>query len=195
MAMASDSTIFQFNVSLMDITPMIWRRIQVPSSYNFRELHFAIQCAMGWQSVDYDYHMHSFEIIHPRTSKNHSISIPFPGDKVKNENKTLIADYFSMSNKGGNYMYDYGAGWIHELFLEEILPAEADTSYPKCLAGARACPPEDSGVTGYYWICEAIADPNHPDRNDKIEWLEGLGYTDYNPEEFNPMLVTYFIKY
>jgi hypothetical protein len=50
--------LLQFKIELNDITPLIWRRIQVPSEYNFWDLHVAIQDAMGWL----DYHLHHFEI-------------------------------------------------------------------------------------------------------------------------------------
>lgn len=50
--------VLQFSVALQEIEPKIWRRIHVPSDYNFWDLHVAIQDAMGWQ----DYHLHHFEI-------------------------------------------------------------------------------------------------------------------------------------
>ncbi len=40
--------ILQFKVQLRDITPAIWRRIEVPAAYTFWDLHVGIQDAMGW---------------------------------------------------------------------------------------------------------------------------------------------------
>jgi hypothetical protein len=40
--------IYQFKIELTGITPLIWRRIQVPENYSFWDLHVAIQDAMGW---------------------------------------------------------------------------------------------------------------------------------------------------
>ncbi|MCD6135752.1 plasmid pRiA4b ORF-3 family protein, partial [Candidatus Bipolaricaulota bacterium] len=40
--------ILQIRISLVDIVPPIWRRIQIPSTYSFWDLHVAIQDAMGW---------------------------------------------------------------------------------------------------------------------------------------------------
>jgi len=55
---ASDfDQIYQFKIVLLYSKPKIWRRIQVPSIYNFRQLHRAIQAAMGWRG----YHMHKFQ--------------------------------------------------------------------------------------------------------------------------------------
>src|SRR6056297_411278 len=50
--------VYQFRIELLGIEPTIWRRIQVPSDYNFWDLHVAVNDAMGWL----DYHLHHFEI-------------------------------------------------------------------------------------------------------------------------------------
>jgi hypothetical protein len=41
----------QFKVWLLGISPMIWRRVQVPSTLTLRELHGVIQVAMGWEGI------------------------------------------------------------------------------------------------------------------------------------------------
>jgi hypothetical protein len=57
---------------LPEILPLIWRRIQVPSDYNFWALHVAIQDSMGWL----DYHLHHFEIKGKGKKKVDRIGIP-----------------------------------------------------------------------------------------------------------------------
>jgi len=57
--------VYQFKLSMRDITPQIWRRIQVPENYTFLDLHYAIQAAMEWE----DYHLHEFEILNPKIEK------------------------------------------------------------------------------------------------------------------------------
>jgi hypothetical protein len=52
------ATVHQLDVTLDDIEPRIWRRIEVPSTITLAGLHGVIQRAMGWQ----DYHLHQFEI-------------------------------------------------------------------------------------------------------------------------------------
>ena len=60
------------------------------------------------------------------------------------EEDAKISEYFSLSDrKKANYEYDFGDGWHHELLLEKIFPAVANKKYPQCVAGRRACPPED----------------------------------------------------
>ena len=53
--------IFQLKITLNDIDPPIWRRIQVPDSHTFWDLHVAIQNAMGWS----DTHLHEFLVTDP----------------------------------------------------------------------------------------------------------------------------------
>ena len=90
------------------------------------------------------------------------------------------------------YAYDFGDGWEHEILLEKVLPAEQaasssgvgapDVRQVQCLKGKRACPPEDcGGVGGYYMLLEALKDPKQEDSADLLEWVGG----DFNPEEIN----------
>jgi len=72
------------------------------------------------------------------------------------------------------YAYDFGDRWEHELLMEKILPPEAGKRDPMCLAGQRACPPEDcGGIWGYTGFLEAIHDPKHPEHEEMLEWVGG----------------------
>lgn len=51
-------TIHRLRIELRRIQPKIWRRIEVPSTYTFWDLHSAIQDAMGWS----DSHLHEFRV-------------------------------------------------------------------------------------------------------------------------------------
>src|SRR5262245_10797621 len=42
-------TVLCFTVTLDETAPPIWRRIEIPATYDFWGLHVAIQDAMGWQ--------------------------------------------------------------------------------------------------------------------------------------------------
>lgn len=41
--------VYQFRIVLKDTKPPIWRRIQVPDNYSFKDLHVAIQNLMDWE--------------------------------------------------------------------------------------------------------------------------------------------------
>ncbi|HEV7709660.1 MAG TPA: plasmid pRiA4b ORF-3 family protein, partial [Asanoa sp.] len=50
--------IFQVKVTLADVQPEVWRRVQVPGAYTLDRVHRVVQLAMGWQS----FRLHSFEV-------------------------------------------------------------------------------------------------------------------------------------
>ena len=175
--------IYQFKITLEGIKPIIWRRIQVPETYSFWDLHVAIQDAMGWE----DYHLHEFEILNPKTGIKDNIGLPTDdwGDEgnILTGWKTPISSYFSALNKKATYQYDFGDSWDHKVVLEKILPFESGVQYPRCLAGERACPPEDcGGIWGYESLLEIMKDPEHEEYEERMEWLGG----EFNPEKFNP---------
>ena len=71
------------------------------------------------------------------------------------------------------------------------MPTEAGVKYPRCLDGKRACPPDDcGGPWGYGDFLDAIADPKHPDHDDKIEWVGGK----FDPEAFDLKKVNKLLK-
>ena len=167
--------IFQFTVQLRDVKPAIWRRIEVPASYTFWDLHVAIQDAMGWL----DSHLHAFRIRDPRTRAEASIGIPDPEpfqgapDLLPGWRMPVTA-YVAEVGQRAQYDYDFGDGWEHDLILEQISPRLAKTKYPRCVAGARACPPEDcGGPGGYARLLKTIADASAPDHESLREWLGG----------------------
>jgi hypothetical protein len=179
--------ILQFKVALRHISPAVWRRIQVPADYNFWELHVAIQDAMGWR----DCHLHVFRIRNPKTREEDSIGIPddeyddnpaFPGCEVP------VARYFTKPGAAAHYEYDFGDGWEHDVVLEDVLEPERGKKYPRCLAGERACPPEDcGGVPGYERFLKVIADPEDEEHESMLEWAGG----EFDPEAFHPKKVRF----
>ena len=104
--------------------------------------------------------------------------------------KRKIADYIDTPKQAILYTYDLGDDWEHKVVLEKILPFDANQEYPICLAGERACPPEDcGGAWGYQELLEIIKDPNHEEYKERMEWF----VDDFDPEEFDPSSVE-FVK-
>jgi Plasmid pRiA4b ORF-3-like protein len=55
---ADAAAILQVKVWLTGISPMVWRRVLVPSTFTLHELHGVIQVAMGWEGIHlYDFHL------------------------------------------------------------------------------------------------------------------------------------------
>ena len=169
--------VYEFRVALREIRPPLWRRIRVPETYTFWDLHVAIQDAMGWL----DYHLHEFRMKNP--SVGLQVRIGIPDEDGWDEDDTLpgweqkIAAYFTIENSRARYLYDFGDDWMHEVRLEKILPREDGVRYPVCVGGRRACPPEDCG--GIYGYQEIV--------NGESEFQEH--YLGYRPEAFEPSAV------
>lgn len=181
--------VFQFKIELSEIAPTIWRRILVPSDYNFWDLHVAIQDSMGWK----DSHLHHFEIkgkgqrtpVHigiPDFDRNEEPQEVFPGWEIP------VFVYFNDLGKEAKYLYDYGDDWMHTVKLEGYLYKEKETSYPVCIGGEKACPPEDcGGIHGYKNVLTVLADPENEDYDSMRHWVG----KDWNPDWFYKDLVEF----
>jgi len=147
------AVVFQVKVSLVGITPAIWRRFLLPGNIKLEQVHECIQGAFGWQNC----HLHEFEIGGKRygdpdaaDGNNEIISERATKSKLKFFDLAVGDRFF--------YVYDFGDCWRHEIEVEAILPPDPHGYYPNCIAGARACPPEDcGGVPGYLRLVRPLA--------------------------------------
>jgi hypothetical protein len=168
--------VLQLKIVLLHIKPPIWRRVLVPDNYKLGDLHAIIQTAMGWN----DSHMHAFRIDGREYASGKACEMGDMG--MENEDKVALSRAIARSTKGFVYEYDFGDSWMHEIVVEKILPLDPAIRYPLCLAGARACPPEDCGsVPGYYEILRALRSPRTQEHRELLEWL-GEGY---DPNRFD----------
>jgi hypothetical protein len=181
------TTVFQFKLTLQDVKPMVWRRIQLPDSYTFWDLHVAIQDAMGWT----DSHLHEFTVVNPNTGDPEAIGTPIhddPHHPILAEWDLKIRDYLKMpTNHKIHYLYDFGDSWEHILEFEGAHEKQQG-KYPVCLAGERACPPEDvGGAPGYEHFLSVINKARHPERKSLLEWVGGK----FDPDKFNPQTIKF----
>ena len=182
--------VHQFLIVLTGTDPLVWRRIQTPDTYTFWDLHVAIQDAMGWE----DRHLHEFRLLDSRDEPT-SIGIPTDMDDANRPFtpgwKISLAEIFESRSWHALpmlYAYDFGDDWAHVLVHEGIEPALASLTYPRCVAGARRCPPEDcGGVHGYEEFLKAIANRKHPEHASMLEWVGGT----YDPDDFTPAEVVF----
>ena len=182
------SHVHEFLVVLSGTDPLVWRRIEVPEDYSFWALHVAIQDSMGWL----DYHLHEFSVVHTPSGSVERIGIPdgeVPHDKPCTPGwEAKLSEYFTFGASPALYLYDFGDDWRHVVMHEGTSPSDASVSYPRCISGARRCPPEDcGGAHGHAELLEVIADPGHPDYGEVLEWIGG----DFDPDAFDPLAVVF----
>lgn len=168
-----EDTVYQIKILLQHIDPPIWRRIQTQDC-TLEVLHCLIQVAMGWGFE----HAYRFEID----------GVDFiDGEYLENDQEhvgdTSLSEVIPTAQRRPRfqYEYDFSDGWCHQLIVEELLAPTPGTRYPRCLAGARACPPEDCGGPHGYAMCiEALEHPTSPEHAERLEWLGGA----FDPEAF-----------
>jgi hypothetical protein len=172
--------IYQLQILLSGSEPPIWRRVRVPATANLGWLHAVLQVTMGWTNS----HLHQFISGERTFSDPESALDQFEGDPpVLDENKFTLAGLLKDVPEGLIYEYDFGDSWEHVVTLEKILPADASTSaLAVCLAGSRACPPEDcGGLGGYERLLKILKNNKHPEHRSMKEWLG----RPLNPEFFD----------
>jgi hypothetical protein len=163
--MAKPTAVYQLKVSLREIKPAIWRRVQVPAEIKLDKLHMVLQDALGWTNS----HLHQFLV--GKDDRYGMVDVEDFDDPPKDE-KRFKLQQIAKENERFVYEYDFGDGWDHEVLVEKILPPEPGVQYPRCIAGARACPPEDcGGAGGYEDLLVIIADPKHERHAEMMEWL------------------------
>ena len=172
--------IYQFKITLKDIKPPIWRRIQVRDC-TLDKLHERIQTAMGWTNS----HLHHFQIKDALYGDPWLLDENFMEMNYKDSRVMMLSKILPKGGKRFHfeYEYDFGDSWWHEVLFEGCLRVEPGQRYPLCVEGERACPPEDvGGTSGYAGFLVSIADPDDDRHQERLEWIGG----SFDPEYFNP---------
>jgi len=172
------TSVHQLRVSLHNVSPPVWRRLQVPSNITLLRLHRLLQIVMGWS----DYHLHQFllgEVTYAIPDPEEDESFDF---HPRDERRAKLDKVLPEVGDSMVYEYDFGDGWQHKIVVEKVQPPEEGVQYPRCVSGRRACPPEDcGGPYGYPEFLEALLDPNHPEHRMYSDWIGG----EFDPEEFD----------
>ncbi len=176
--------VFQIKITLKGIDPPIWRRIQT-TDCSLEELHALIQVTMGWEFE----HLYRFNI----GGVDYADLDMTSDEDVQDACDTTLSEVLPARNRRPrfHYEYDFGDEWNHQLIVEERFPPEAGVKYPICVAGQRACPPEDcGGPWGYTDFVEAIENPEHERHEETLEWVGG----EFDPERFDLEAVNHELR-
>ncbi|MFH1114212.1 MAG: plasmid pRiA4b ORF-3 family protein [Pseudomonadota bacterium] len=170
---ATSTQVYQIKVTLEEISPAIWRRLQVTSDTTLFDLHGILQVVMGWT----DSHLHEFDL----AGTLYGDAEDSEGE-VLDEKPITLEQLIIAEGEKFQYLYDLGDGWKHEILVEKVLTLDPGTTYPVCIAGDRACPPEDcGGVSGYEELLTILGDSSHDEHEDKFHWLPG----DFDSEKLD----------
>lgn len=166
--------VYQVKVTLKDSKPPIWRRVLVTGDTTLYAFHRIVQTVMGWT----DSYRHLFivdRVFYGKPDPEYHFEV--------NDEKDFTLSQIVSDDRGRLiYEYDFEDCWQHEIVIEDVSPPESGKRYPVCLAGKRACPPEDcGGIWEYTDILEAVEDPRHPEYYNMLKWVEN----GFDPESFN----------
>ena len=164
--------IARLKIELDEMEHPVLRRIEVPLAIRLDDLHPVIQVAMGWEN----YHLYEFRV--GRTVRYGIPDPDWPDSGALSVQKATLADLLAhlKRNETFHYIYDFGDDWLHTVALEALGEADPELTYPRLLTAQGQCPPEDcGGHWGYAHFLEAIADPDHEDHDDMLEW-HGPGF-------------------
>lgn len=165
-------------IELLDVTPLVWRRVLVSNQWTLASLHGYLQWVMGWT----DSHAHEFQVGEGVVAPDwwiHEVSLDMDARNYRDERRVSVAAVASELGLRGEfeYRYDMGDDWRHRIVIESP-PSDAETQYlplPICLAGENACPPDDvGGPHGYAMFLEAMGDPDHEEHGDMLRWVGGV---------------------
>lgn len=166
--------VLQLRMVLRGINPLIWRRFLVRADSTIADLHYTIQIVMGWE----DLHLHSFHIRGRDYGLYRDGGLWFDDDA----NQVTLSQLGLRPNERFAYEYDMGDMWVHELRLERVVPLDTRKTYPQCIGGKRAGPPEDcGGAWAYMELRDTLS--FHSDSDDWSDWEELYDDDDERPDK------------
>jgi hypothetical protein len=174
--------VLQLSVELNEVRPKIWRTLLVPATMRLKDFAEVLNTAMGWEG----YHLHLFRKGRLQFGQPDPDFQDF-GPPMGDESKTLLSGLLEQENDRLVYEYDFGDGWEHLVRVEKMIEDFDGQRLPVCLAGKRACPPEDcGGPWGYAELLENLRNPATPPGRRALDWLGG----EFDPEAFSVSDVT-----
>lgn len=137
----TSATVCQFHLLLHRVNPPVWRRLLMRGDHTLADLHFAIQLAMDWS----DEHLHLFKI----RGKDYSVPRAY-GLGGMDATPIRLRDLSFRPRERFLYKYDFMDWWRLQVRFEKDFVLQEGKTYPVCIGGSRAAPPEDCGGAWTY---------------------------------------------
>jgi len=132
----TNTPLFHIRCLIEGIQPPIWRSLQVPGWMTFHQLHTVLAASMQWQDgPGYQMEIGSHVLRHDQAE---------PGF---DSHQWRIQDWFQ---PGLRFICRHPLGWRLSVQVAGLAEQESGRSYPRCIGGERASPPESlEGPAGY----------------------------------------------
>jgi hypothetical protein len=129
--------VYRFHIALRGVDPKIWRGVELTAGSSLADLQRVIQTSLGWS----DEYQHRFCI------RNHYMGASRPGGLLfcGDPEEMPLSRFAFRLNERFTYEYNFYDAWLLDIRFEAEHPLDPKRRYPRCVAGARRAPPEDSG--------------------------------------------------
>ncbi|MDX1965849.1 MAG: plasmid pRiA4b ORF-3 family protein [Planctomycetaceae bacterium] len=178
---------YTVKITLIGSEPPITRTLEIPDM-SFGDLNRVIQLAMGWSNS----HMHEFRIGRSRVLGDCLADGGLFDLDQEDEFGVQVSQLTDKERGKVTFTYDFGDSWEHAVKISAAKPRKPGVEYPRCLAGARACPPEDcGGIFGYLNLCDTLQRPAHElseDEKRQLEWLASFDPDEFSVDKVNALL-------
>jgi len=133
---SAPGTVVRLRIVLLDVTPTVWRRLEVPVHWTLRQLHAALRCAMGWSNGGGHRFLVNGGVPYGNTAEQAT---------ARDSRWISLADVVALSSKTFRYEFTSGRTWKHEVTVEWLAEIAAGNSGARCLEGEHAWPPDGEG--------------------------------------------------
>jgi hypothetical protein len=176
-------------IELAGSKPRIWRRLRIRGDLTLDQVHNLLQAGMGWT----DSHLHRFQPGAERGYRQPYFVTELDeeeGDEGTREDSVRLDQVLRAPGDMLTYIYDFGDNWKHLVRLESLAPLTRENREPRCLGGARACPPEDvGGISGHNelaaWLRAGAPAGEVPEPFDSVEHAMNWLPAGYDPDYFS----------
>lgn len=160
---------YVLRISLVGLSPKVWREIAVPSTIKLTSLAHVIVLAMGWEES----HLSLFK----KCKKEYHVYMDgadmydYP---IEDASEYALCDLLSLDEEM-TFVYDFGDNWKHTIKVVENMTYEKDEELTiRLIDGKNSCPPNDvGGIHGYKEMLRAIKED--PDSEEAWEYYTWLG--------------------
>jgi len=159
----------------------VWGVLVVPGRLTLPRLHDVSKAAMGWTNS----HLHRFRTVRDHVAPCFLTEFDLAeGDQGVPEDDVRLDQVLDREGAELWYEYDFGDGWDHSITVEQVL--DEPPAVVRCLDGALACPPEDSGGIGGYGALAAWVRSGHDDALLPEPFESARGARAWLPDGWDP---------
>lgn len=176
--------VVRVKLRLAHVRPRVTRVFDMHTTSTLGELHLAIQAVMPWEES----HLHQFEVGDALyVDPGHGWGDFDDDHEYYDQDSTTLGAVIGSGFTRLNYVYDMGDYWEHSIELSRSGTEVAGITYPRLVAGARACPLEDSGgPPGHERLLAALSATAESDEFDEGETASLLQWAgEFDPEAFD----------